>query len=55
MSRRKHAGKKPRDTAKQARRQARLVVGPVPPSRVIEPKKKRKPKHGKSAEELDGQ
>jgi hypothetical protein len=55
MSRRKQPGDKPGEAAKKARRQARLVVGPAPPSRVIEPKKKRKPRHKKSAEEPDWQ
>lgn len=55
MSRQKQSRKKARETARKARRQARLAVGPVPPARVIDPRKKRKPKHRSNPEEQDGQ
>lgn len=48
MSRQKKPASKARETARKARRQARLAVGPVPPARLIELKKSRKPKHRKS-------
>lgn len=35
--------------AKKARRQARIVIGPPPPAKVIEPGKGRRAKHKKKA------
>lgn len=49
MSRQSKPGKKAREAARKARRQARLAVGPVPPARVIPSGKSRKPKHKKDA------
>ncbi|MGQ9915922.1 MAG: hypothetical protein ACUVS7_00760 [Bryobacteraceae bacterium] len=39
------------DPARKARRRARILIGPVPPSRVIEPARGRKTKHKKKAAE----
>ncbi len=47
MGRQKNPPSKAREAARKVRRQARLALGPVPPSRPIEPKKARKPKHRK--------
>lgn len=49
MSRRSKSGRKDREAARKARRQARLAVGPVPPARVIPSAKLRNPKHRKDA------
>jgi hypothetical protein len=55
MKQRKNGQGRRKDPAKKARRQARIVVGPVPPSRVIPPARQRKAKHKKKAGEEDAQ
>lgn len=43
-------GRQP-DPSRKARRQARILIGPVPPSQVIQPATRRKAKHKKKAAE----
>lgn len=43
------------EEAKKARRQARIVIGPAPPAKVIEPGKSRRAKHKKKAAQEDQQ